>query len=172
MTIEQKGVEAPIVTAPAQSEVDLAKDLEETRAALAKKSEEADNYKRGMLKAKGKLPADPVDEDTGETMEEKMRRIAREEQINSEKAQLQAKEKATVDAILKRNKELEVALKNRGQVMSPSGSGSNQEKPEVRTDDYLSADQISALKAKGWDDKKIEAFKKNAKNPQLSQPPK
>jgi hypothetical protein len=40
----------------------------------------------------------------------------------------------------------------------------------VKTDNYLSADQITALKAKGWDDKKIEAFKKNVKNPGFQSP--
>lgn len=170
MTEQTKGVEATVVPAPAQSEVDLAKELEDTRTALAKKTEDAENYKRGMLKAKGKLPADSEDEETGENMEDKIRRIAREEAANTEIAQLRAKEAAQVAAIVKRNKELELALKNRGQVSSPSGAGSNQEKPEGKVDDYLSNDQIAFFKSKGWDDKKIEAYKKNARNPGVQTP--
>ncbi len=162
MSESNNGVKEAVVAAPTQQEVDFAKELEETRAALAKKTEESNNYKKGMLKAKGKLPADDGD-DEGETMEEKIRRIAREEATNSEIAQLQAKEKSTADAAVKRIKELELALKNRGQISTASGAGSNQDKPEVKTDDYLSEDQITALKAKGWDDKKIEEFKKNAR---------
>lgn len=167
MNEDNKGVETKTVVAPTQSEVDLAKELEETRAALAKKTADADNYKKGMLIAKGKLPVESQDGEADETMDDKIRRIAREEAANSEIAQLQLKEKETTDKILKRNRELELALKNRGQISDTSSQGSNQDKPEGKTDNYLSNDQLAALKAKGWDDKKIEAFKKNAQKTKL-----
>ncbi len=162
MTEEIKVVETKTENATTQQEVDLAKELEDTRAALAKKTQDAENYKRGMLKAKGKLPADEsMDDDSGETMEDKIRRIAREEQANSEVAQLQAKEKAQVDAILKRNKELTTALQNRGQITNTSAGGSNEDKPEVKTDSYFSKEQIAHFKKQGKSDAWIETAKKN-----------
>lgn len=162
MPEEQKVVETKTETATTQQEVDLAKELEETRQQLAKKTEVAENYKRGMLKAKGKIPGDDqMDDGQPEDMEEKMRRIAREEQANSEVAQLQAKEKAQLDAILKRNKELELALRNRGQITNTSAGGSNEDKPEVKTDSYFSPEQIAGFKKQGKSDAWIETVKKN-----------
>lgn len=163
MSEEIKGVEETVQIAPAAQEVDLAKELEETRLALIKKTEIAENYRKGMLKAKGKLPEESLDSDNSETMEETMRRIAREEATNSEIYQLQAKEKATLDAILKRNKELEVALKNRGQITQTSAGGSNEDRPEVKTDSYFSTEQIAYFKKQGKTDEWIEKAKSNMK---------
>lgn len=163
MSEETKGVEVSVEIAPTQPEVDLAAELESTRQQLQKKTEIAENYRRGMLKAKGKLPAEESisEDESGETMDDKIRRIAREEQAQSEIVQLQAKEKATMDAILKRNKELETALKNRGQITSGTGQGSNQDRPGVTTDSYLSNEQIAYFKKQGKSDEWIETAKKN-----------
>ncbi len=60
----------------------------------------------------------------------------------------------------KKIKETSLALKNRAQI-SGSGQGSNQEKAEPQSDRTLSNDQLNVLRSKGWDDKKIEEFKKN-----------
>ncbi len=62
-------------------------------------------------------------------------------------------------AIQKRQAELATALKNR-QGLGASGLGSSTEGQEVK-DNILSADQLKELKAKGWNDAKIERFKKN-----------
>jgi len=170
MTEENKGVETKVEAAPAQQEVDYEAILAQKDAELAKVRGERENYKKGLLKAKGKLPDEEDSDDPSvETTENKMRRIAREELLSTREVQLQAEKDEALKAVLKRNKELEVALKNRGQITSPSGAGSNQEKPEGKTDNYLSNEQISNLKARGWDDKKIEAFKENARK--ISQKP-
>lgn len=62
-------------------------------------------------------------------------------------------------SIFKANKEMVVALTNR-QGLSTSGQGSSTEGMEVK-DNLLSKEQIAALKARGWDDKKIQRFKDN-----------
>lgn len=63
-------------------------------------------------------------------------------------------------AIQKKQTEMATALKNRGG-LGASGLGSSTEGQEV-SDNILSATQIADLKARpGWDDKKIERFKKN-----------
>lgn len=61
--------------------------------------------------------------------------------------------------ILKTHKEMAVALQNR-QGLSTTGQGSSTEGAEVK-DNLLSKEQLNALKAKGWDDKKIQRFKDN-----------
>lgn len=149
--------------APASaSEVDYEALLAQKDAEIAQVRTEKDNYRKGLLKAKGKLPEDvDLDSSTPEGMDALIDRKVQEKFLSTKEAQLHAEKEATLKAVLKRNKELEVALKNRGQISTTSGAGSNEDKAEVKTDKVLSADQINSLKAKGWDDKKIEAFKKN-----------
>ncbi len=62
-------------------------------------------------------------------------------------------------AILKKQSELALALKNRAG-LGASGTGASTEGQTV-ADNILSADQLRDLKAKGWNDKKIERFKEN-----------
>ncbi len=62
-------------------------------------------------------------------------------------------------AIQKKQAEMATALQNRAG-LGASGLGSSTE-GQVVADNILTADQFSDLKAKGWDDKKIERFKKN-----------
>jgi hypothetical protein len=173
MTIETPAVETKVETAATQPEtvatpnatqVDYEAVLKQKDDELAQVRTERENYRKGMLKAKGKLPEeDYSDNNQTETQEEMVRRIAREELLTTKETQLQAEKEQLYNVLIKRNKELEVALKNRGQILQTSGQGSNSEKPEAKVDDYLSNDQIRDLKKRGWDDKKIEAFKANAR---------
>lgn len=61
--------------------------------------------------------------------------------------------------ILKKQNEMATALKNRAG-LGASGLGSSTE-GQVVADNILSTDQLTQLKGMGWDDKKIERFKKN-----------
>jgi len=152
------------VVAPTATQIDFEAVLAEKDAELAQIGKEKENYRKAYLKKAGALSTDKeTDNPESETTEDKMRRIAREELLSTREAQIQAEKDEIHKKSLKRIKELEVALKNRGQITSPSGQGSNQDKPESQVDDYLSNEQLTALKAKGWDDKKIETFKQNAK---------
>ncbi|MGH7249345.1 MAG: hypothetical protein ACREGC_00040 [Minisyncoccia bacterium] len=63
-------------------------------------------------------------------------------------------------AILKKQGEMATALKNR-QGLGASGLGGSSEDKQPVGDNILSTDQLKDLKAKGWDDKKIERFKVN-----------
>ncbi len=66
---------------------------------------------------------------------------------------------ANKKTILKTNKEMAVALQNR-QGLSTTGQGTSTEGMEVK-DSFLSKEQVNDLKARGWDDKKIQRFKTN-----------
>ncbi len=165
MNEETNGVKTDVVaeSAPAQStEVDYEAVLAQKDAELAKVREEKDNYRKGLLKAKGYIPENSQsDADDSEDSDTRTRRIVQETLLATREAQLEAEKDDTIKASIKRIKELETALKNRGQITSTSGEGSNQDKPEGKKDNYFSNDQIAALRAKGYDDKKIELLKKN-----------
>jgi hypothetical protein len=162
MNEDKNAVETQVEPAVIPQEVDYEAVLKAKDEELAKVKEEKENYKKGLLKAKGKLPEDyQTDTDEPEDAESLTRRIVQETLLSTKEAQLQVEKDQALAAVLKRNKELELALKNRGQITSTSAEGSNQDKPEVNTDKYFSNEQIKALKAKGYDDKKIDILKKN-----------
>lgn len=152
------------VATPTATEVDYEALLAEKDAELARVRDEKENYRKGMLKAKGKLPQDEGSDDNDaspENLEAIVERKVQEKLLNTREAQIQAERDQALKAVLKRNKELELALKNRAQVASSSGQGSNLDKPEVKSDSFFSNDQIASLKAKGWSDEKIAKLKEN-----------
>ena len=160
--VETAASQPETVVAPITTEVDYEAILAQKDAELAKVREEKDNYRKGLLQAKGKLPVDAeLDTQQPEELEALIDRKVTERMLSTKEVQLQAEKDQALKAVLKRNKELELALKNRGQITATSGQGSNQEKPEGKTDTYFSNEQIQALKAKGFDDKKIEILKQN-----------
>lgn len=175
MAEENKVVETKIETATTQpettvnaTEVDYETILAQKDAELAKVREEKDNYRKGLLKVKGKLPEEEeLDSSTPEGMEALIDRKVTEKMLSTQEAKLQAEKDATIKALAKRTKELETALRNRGQISSTSAMGSNEDRAEVKTDTYFSNDQVKSLKAKGWSDEKIELARKNMlKGPQ------
>ena len=139
---------------------DYAAILAEKEAELAKVQEEKENYRKGLLKAKGKIIDDYQPDTDTESEDERIARIVDERLLSTKEAQISLERQAALDAVIKRNKELELALKNRSQIQSTSG-GSNEDKPEIKTDNFFSEAQIKFFKDKGWSDEKIETAKKN-----------
>lgn len=108
-----------------------------------KTAEERDNYKEGMLKAKGKLKSDGAEEDEG-----------------ADKGKDSSELVDVVKQLLKQNQEITIAAINKSQIATTGQGGSSEAKVEVG-DNLLSAGQLKDLKAKGWDDKKIARLKEN-----------
>lgn len=136
---EVKKTDVAASTTATEDDLNLAEELVKSLEREQKLTEERDNYKEGMLKAKGKLKGDDgVNETTDSTP-------------------------AALAPLLRRIKELETAASNKSQI-STSGQGTSSETTLKVGDNMLSADQIKALQAKGWDDKKISLFKKNLLN--------
>lgn len=121
--------------------VDLADALAQALEREEKITKERDNYKEGMLKAKGKLPAD---DKTGE------------EKQGADSPEV----KSAIEKLLLRNKELETAATARSQIGS-GGQGASTDTTMKVGDNLLSEDQVKELKARGWDDVKIARFKVN-----------
>ncbi len=155
--VEDKKAEDAAALAKEPTEVE--KQLAEKDAQLAKLATERDNYKKGMLKAKGKIAKDD-DGEEDESIDEKVNRLVEEKLLDSEFARIQKEKDDIIKTALARNKELETAIKNRSQI-STADVGSGSEQKLSPKDSILSDDKLKALKAKGWDDKKIELYKKN-----------
>lgn len=155
---DEPGVNA--VAAPQQT--DYAEVIKQKDAEIARIREEKDNYRKGLLKAKGKDDNGNFEEGD-ETEEEKIRRIAKEEVLSTQESRIIREKEEAYNAVLKRNQELELALKNRSSVLN-SASGANQDKPEAAKVRYFSDAQINALKARGFTDAMIEQAEKNSKS--------
>ncbi len=140
------------------SQVDFAAIMAAKDEELAKVKLEKENYRKGLLKAKGKIPdVEVTDDDTTETQEEMTRRIVREEQLAGQEAQLSAEKDAALAAIIKQNQELRLAMKSQNAVGSGGVSG-NQAKNEIKvTTDFFSAEQLADLKKRNLDPEKVKA---------------
>ncbi len=141
-------------TVPAAAPTD---DAESRVAALeaekAKLLEENGNWKAAALKYKKDAKEDVVLDD-----DEKMRKIAQEAVSESRLAEITREQDSIIKQALKENKELRLARSNPN--TPPAAIGSHSESAPVR-DTLITPDQLAALKAKGWNDKDIERYKKN-----------
>ena len=96
---------------------------------IAKLTEERDNYKNVALKRLGKLPGDDgfvagVDEKTGLTVEETVRKTLLEDKL----LKTEEEKNAEIARIVRENSELKLALKNQpGASLGGSGSGASTE---------------------------------------------
>jgi hypothetical protein len=139
----------------AEKETVALEDYEAVVVALTQAESDRDNYRKGLLKAKGKLP----DEQSDEGDDDKMRRIVAEELAKTQVFQLQAKKDEIVKKALKENKELKVALKNRTQIANNAG-GASQAEAEVKVES-LPKDLLEYAKKRNLDPAKLAANMKN-----------
>lgn len=117
-------------------------------------TEEAANYKLAYLKEKNKK----TPENTDESEDDKMRRIAAETLANSRIAEITREQDTIIKQALKENKELKLAQMNKTGV--PTVMGSHTEGKTV-SDTLVTPEQLAAFKARGWSDKDVERYKKN-----------
>ncbi len=137
------------VTVPTQD------DSEAKFLALEKEKE---NYKNAYLKERKKNKGEIVDND--ETEDDKIRRITEETIASSRLAQIAQEQDEIIKKALKENKELKLAQANRNS--TPTALGTHSEGQPV-TDTSVTPEQLAFFKSKGWNDKDIEAYKKNAR---------
>ena len=156
MENENKGVETQASVAPASKEGAVEESHEDNLVKMVESllkendrlSKDRDNYREGLLKAKGKATENSDAEPTGS---EDIKQIVREEISRQLQNDELAKQKDTVI------RELKVALKNRSQVTtSVSGGSSDKVSP---SNGVLSPDQVAELKKRNpalWTDEKIK----------------
>lgn len=156
-TAETPAVETTTQAAAPES-TELEKKLAEKDAEIARLSLDKENYRKGMLKAKGKLKDDGTPEE--EDIEEKIARLVDERLLDTQFSKATAEKDQLIKDALARNKELELAIGNRSQIVTTDSGSSSDSKFAIK-DNTLSDAKLAALKAKGWDDKKIAAYKAN-----------
>ncbi len=158
MPEEKSAVNTTPAAAPEIAKTATVDDYEAKVATLeaekAKLIEENANWKLATLKAKGKIR----EENTDETEEERFRRIAREEAVNVKISNLDAEKEALLRKALKENSELKKAFS--GQNPYLASVGTHNESPQVQ-DTLVTPEQLAAFKARGWNDKDIERYKKS-----------
>lgn len=163
---ENKGVEtineeAPIVdtgveiiepSAPeaVPEEVDYEAELLKKDQELEKIRRERENYKQGLLRAKGKLSEEELYADEV-SQEDKVRSIIREELLNTESSRIAQEREEILAKVLRENKELKLANKTKSQKSgSPVVAGTNQERPKSDTE-FWSPEQLAAMKERNID---------------------
>jgi len=153
---------------------EMAKALEESQALATKKSEEAENYKKGMLKAKGKLLEEGFEDEEEEKPALNEERIGQifKEQLEKILPVIQKQTPAEEDELAKANRKMnEMRLVLQNKATTPTSSGTNLDKVEVKTTSssgYWSAEQVAELKSKGLDPD--EVFKNLPKAGQTGAP--
>lgn len=143
------------IVASTVTETDAEARIAALEAEKARLIEESANYKLGMLKAKGKVKPENLDEDA----EEKMRRIAHETLAESRLVAIAQEQDGIIQKALKENKELKLALSSKT-TTAPASMGTHSEGLRVM-DTTITPDQQAAFKSRGWTDKDIERYKKN-----------
>jgi hypothetical protein len=157
MEEKNKAIEANAqAIAPVESvKVTIDEDLEARNVALeaekAKVIEERENYRIAYLKEKNKKEGDGNED-------ERLRTIAREELANSRLADIAREQDSIIKKALKENKELKLAQMNKADI--PVSQGGHSEGQPVK-DTMVTSEQLAAFKARGWNDKDIERYKKN-----------
>ena len=161
-----KQAEDETVTLPKAQVDELVKAAEDASALAAKKSKDAENYQKGMLKYKSKLKENGI-----EDVEESKPGLSEERVVELMKTTLQeilptinkpAPENDPLEIANKKISEMKLVIANsRNKGGAPSGAGSNLDKPEVKTDGYWSPEQLADLKAKGLNP---DVVRKNMEN--------
>lgn len=152
----EKSVDGAKAQSPIAPEVDYAAVIAAKDAELEKTRQDRDNYRKGLLKAKGKYEEQ---DEPDESQEEMFRRIAREEFAATREAQLISEKDSLIKQALKENAELKTAIRNRSNMVSAAGSAGPENEPMI--DNFFSSEQLAYFKEKGWDKAKIERYKKN-----------
>ncbi len=124
-------------------------------AEKAKLIEEGSNYRLAYLKEKRKNEGPDIEE----TEEEKTRRIIREELAAGRMTEIDKEKEALIQKTIRENKELKLALSNKGGTHESTTSHSEQDKKVMDT--LVTPEQLVAFKARGWTDKDIERYKRN-----------
>jgi hypothetical protein len=137
--------------------VDFADALEKALERAEKAEKDRDNYRTGMLAAKGKNQAGAE----GETDDERIARLVLEKLAEDQRTNSDSEIKKLVPQILRRNKELETAMQAKQAAGTTAAGGGSTDTTPKPSDNMLSDAQMTALKARGWDDKKISRFKEN-----------
>jgi hypothetical protein len=149
------GTEAGVKESDAPSDIEV--ELAAVRTEKAKVEQERDNYKKGLLIAKGKREDDGTYEPEPENsnLDDLIDRKVTEKLLSVREQELQKKEQDTINRLIKERNELKTALQAKtGMGNSAIGGGTGG--PEVQ-DSTFTKEQLAAMKARGLDPEKVKA---------------
>lgn len=127
------------------AEIDYATEYAALLEENVRISSDRNNYRKGLLHAKGKKQVDEEELSEDEKIEQLLdRKLAERDDKNKED-----KKRELAMKLVKENRELKIALQNRSQV-SVGASGSST-KETVTNDTYWSKDQLEYFKKRGLD---------------------
>ncbi len=117
---------------------------------------EKENYRKGMLLAKGKLKAGKNFSDDEETddLESLIDKKVEERLLSAQASLVEKKQSEYVQKLIDNNKEMALALQNKNQLPNAS-SGSAQSKGSEVTNSPWSKEQLAEFAKKGIDPKKV-----------------
>lgn len=159
---QNAGVETTNENAPDINDIDYESELAKKDAVIEKLSKERDNYKEGLLIAKGKKQSVDADEDTELSFEEIAERTVNQRLLKVEEDKVQKEKDDLIKQMAKDLKEAKLALKNKiGIATTGAGTGGNQDQ-EKGSPEFWSPEQLAVIKKKGLDPEKVkENFLKN-----------
>lgn len=136
-----EGVENGSNAQGTEKKIDWEKEAKQAIAREAQMTQERDNYKKGLLQAKGKLD----DDGTADKLVNEATDITK---IVAEQV------KKVVEPFMKQNEEMKIALQNRSQIQSHSGSSQETIGGEVKKE-FWSAEQLADFKKLKIDPNKV-----------------
>lgn len=140
------------------TDIDYEARIAELEAEKAKLVDSSANYKLAYLKESNKNKSSSKSFED-ETEEERLARLVDERISESRLVEINRQQDELVKRSLKENKELRQALLNRSAGI-PTSVGSHTEGKTV-SDTVVTPEQEATFRKAGWDDKKIERYKKN-----------
>jgi hypothetical protein len=143
--VENNAVEQPVQNAPevkpeASQENEAEKLLADKDREIEFLREKKEQYRKGMLKAKSKLEPEY---DDSEDLESLVERKVQEKLFDAKIQEAEKQKDEILQKTLKENAELKQLAKSKG--LMPFSMGSNQDKPEVTSEDYFSPQQVEDL---------------------------
>lgn len=165
MDEENKVVENEVVDATDDQTSDWETKYQALQAEKEKIEAEKENYRKGLLKAKGYLPNDYADtSDTTPAIEEVVKKVIAESLIDEKSRTSKEEERKLVENLIQENKklkELTVSLQNRSQINSSASSSSGSKAQPGDKKHGWTDEQEKNLRSKGIDPTKAwENFQK------------
>ena len=146
---------APEVTPPATSQADeseLSLKLKALEAENTKLSIEKENYRKGMLLAKGKI--EEPEDNVPDVLEELVERKINERFFNQKETELARQKEEILQKALAENNELRRAINN--PTPAGNGAGSNQDKLDVDNNYGFTPEFLAMIKSKGLDPAQVK----------------
>jgi len=156
----QPAVETPAPSAAPAPQDDLVAQLAAKDNEIKRLAEEKENYRLGLLKAKGKIPDDQSGLDDQQlSVDSKIQKAVQDALYSEKEKKLMAEKEAILQQALKENREMKVALGNK-QGITTTGDGTSSDN-KTTTPQFFSDEQIKDLKSRGWSDEKIKTAAEN-----------